>query len=252
MRMHLPAILGVLIGLLKPALAGEIRAPNYAEAFRKAFEPGWSIEVDDALHGEPPHLVKLSFRVNDLGRLKIVSGQICAADPFVGLAAKPFLQSVPTGTFRVMLALISGALGDGRVAFARVEFSEELVTSWRMAVTAADDASNLTPGESLGYRVQSGIGSFFDPEAGKVAQEAMKAESGLADRWLGIGKEGGRGERGGHGFRLMADVGPSNLIAFDAGWGDGVYTSWFGFDANGNVATLLTDFQSIDWTKAKL
>lgn len=252
MRIYLLATLGALLGFLKSAFAGEIEAPGHAEAFTRAFEPGWSVEVDDALEGEPPHLIKLNFRVNDLGRVKIVSGQICAADPFVGLDAKPFLQSVPNGTFRVMLALISGALGDGRVAFARVEFSPEPVTLWRMAMTAGDDPSNPGPGENPGYQVDSGIGSFFDPAAGRAAREFLKADSGLADRWLEIGKEGGRGERGGHGFRLITDMGPSNLIAFDAGWGDGVYTSWFGFDAKGDVAVLVTDFQSIDWTKAKL
>jgi hypothetical protein len=29
------------------------------------------------------------------------------------------------------------------------------------------------------------------------------------------------------------------------------YASWFGYDADGNVAALVTDFQTIEWTTAR-
>ena len=251
MRRHLPAILGALFGLLKSASAGELKPPAYTDAFTKAFEPGWFAEIDDALDGDAPRTVILKFRVSELGSLKIVSGKLCAADPFVGTGAKPFLQSVPVGAFPVRLAVVAGTLGDGRVAFARVDFTSESVTAWRMALAEGDDAASLGPGEIMGYPVDSGTGSFFDPVAGTAALEAMKQDGGYADRWLKAGHERGKAERGGHGFRLIADVGPANILAFDSGWGDGVYASWFGFDAKGRVAALVTDFQAIDWDRAK-
>ena len=34
----------------------------------------------------------------------------------------------------------------------------------------------------------------------------------------------------------------ANLVAFSSGCGDGVYASYGGFDANGKVAIVLTDF----------
>ena len=38
---------------------------------------------------------------------------------------------------------------------------------------------------------------------------------------------------------------------FQSGWGDGLYASWFGYDAQGRVVALLTDFNVVDWSKAQ-
>lgn len=44
-------------------------------------------------------------------------------------------------------------------------------------------------------------------------------------------------------------MGPGNIIMFTSGWGDGFYASWFGYDAQGHVAALVTDFTVVDWAK---
>lgn len=248
-RVHLAAIFGTLFALAKPVWAASAKPPLYAEAFSRAFEPGWSAEVNDALDGEEARPVKVSFRMTTLGALKIVSGQICAADPFVGMGAKPYVQAVPNGAFPVQLAVLQGTMGEGRVAFARVAFSEKPVAQWRLAVTEGDDPAKLSPGEAFGYPVDTGLGSFFDPAAGRAAQDSMNEGPDVADRWLEEGKRCGQSERGGSAFRLLTDAGQANIAAFDTGWGDGVYASWFGFDPDGNVAVLLTDFQALDWDR---
>ena len=70
--------------------------PGYAEIFTRAFSPDFSATVDDALLGEGPRLVTVYFKVIDLGRLKITSGHIVAADPFIGTNNAAFTQKVPT------------------------------------------------------------------------------------------------------------------------------------------------------------
>src|SRR4029078_4230104 len=52
-------------------------------------------------------------------------------------------------------------------------------------------------------------------------------------------------------FHLDVDMGPANIVMFTSGWGDGFYASWFGYDAQGRVAALVTDFAVVDWAKAK-
>ncbi len=34
----------------------------------------------------------------------------------------------------------------------------------------------------------------------------------------------------------------ANIIAFSSGWGDGCYASYWGYDADGKIACLITDF----------
>jgi hypothetical protein len=50
-------------------------------------------------------------------------------------------------------------------------------------------------------------------------------------------------------FFLMLPAGEANIAMFESGWGDGFYASYFGFDEEGRVAALVTDFATIDWEK---
>ncbi|WP_432774035.1 DUF4241 domain-containing protein [Brevibacillus gelatini] len=34
---------------------------------------------------------------------------------------------------------------------------------------------------------------------------------------------------------------------FSSGWGDGSYASYIGYDADGQIVRLLTDFYLVDW-----
>ncbi len=66
------------------------------------------------------------FKVVEAGSLKLPSGRICAADPFVAITdAKPFKQATPAGAFPVRLAVARLSVGRYcRVAFARVDFKQ--------------------------------------------------------------------------------------------------------------------------------
>lgn len=55
---------------------------------------------------------------------------------------------------------------------------------------------------------------------------------------------------GPYSFLLDLPLGEANAIMFHSGWGDGFYASWFGYDADGNVAALVTDLATIDWATA--
>jgi hypothetical protein len=46
---------------------------------------------------------------------------------------------------------------------------------------------------------------------------------------------------------LPRDGGAGNAVLFSSGWGDGGYGSYWGFDRNGKLIALMTDFQVVDW-----
>lgn len=37
------------------------------------------------------------------------------------------------------------------------------------------------------------------------------------------------------------------MAMFSTGWGDGSYASYIGYDAEGQIARLVTDFYLLDW-----
>jgi hypothetical protein len=240
--------LGLLTATRTVAAPGD--PPAYADVFDKAFVPGFSVETRDEFQGET-HVETVPFRIVDAGLLKLPSGRICAADPFVMLTdTKPFTQAVPAGTFSVRLAVADFPSGGLRVAFARVLFSDAPVARWSMAVVDGQDVSTLKDGHIFGYGVDAGTGSFFDPAAGKAAAALLDANENAWEAWQTDGEANGPKLVGPYFFLLDQPLGEANAIMFDSGWGDGFYASWFGYDAQGNVAALVTDFATVDWDTA--
>jgi hypothetical protein len=249
----LSAIVAALLGLFSSgrAVAAPGDPPAYAAAFDKAFAPGFSVETHDEYQGTV-RVESVPFRIVETGSLKLPSGRICAADPFVSITdAKPFAQAVPAGAFPVRLAVANFPSGGFRVAFARVDFKQTPVARWSMATVEGQDVATLKKDEIFGYGVDAGTGSFFDPVAGKAAAALLKADEDAWEAWQTEGESNGPKVVGPYFFLLDQPLGEANAIMFGSGWGDGFYASWFGYDAEGNLAALVTDFQTIEWTTAK-
>jgi hypothetical protein len=240
------------LGLLSPARAhaGPGDAPHYAAAFDKAFVPGFVVTTRDTYKGET-RIETVPFRTVEAGSLKLPSGRVCVADPFIALSdAKPLTQAVPPGEYPVRLAVADFPAGGLRVAFARVDFKAAPIVRWSMAVFEGQDISTLNDNEIFGYGVDAGTGSFFDPAAGKAAGALLDANPDAWEVWQTDGETNGPRLVGPYFFLLDLPLGNANAIMFGSGWGDGFYASWFGYDADGNVAALVTDFGTLDWATA--
>ena len=243
------AVLGLLSSARVSAAPEEPAA--YTAAFDKAFTSGFTVETRDEYQGKT-RVETVPFKVIEAGSLKLPSGQVCAADPFIALSdAKPFTQATPIGAFPVRLAVGDFPSGGSRVAFARVDFKRAPVVRWSMAVIEGQDAATLKPNEIFGYGVDAGTGSFFDPLAGKAAAKLLDANEDAWEAWQNEGEANGPKTIGPYSFLLDLPLGEANAIMFHSGWGDGFYASWFGHDANGDVVALVTDFATIDWATAK-
>jgi hypothetical protein len=219
------------------------RVPSYAEKFEAAFQPGFSFPFQ-LTSSEP--LQPVPFQVIDGGELLLPSGQIVACDPFVSDDRAAFTQQVPEGRARLRFShpLVHGEHG-GRVAFARLDFSQAKVTQWEMALIPGQDNSILKDDEIFGYPVDAGTGCFGDREAFAALRAATANDPGLTEAWIAAGETAGRPL--GLSYYLEQPMGRANIIMFPSGWGDGFYASYFGYDAAGDVTALLTDFNVIDW-----
>lgn len=240
-----------LVAATAQAGAGPGDPPPYAAAFDRAFAPGFSVETRTRYEGGP-RVERVPFKAVAAGDIVIVSERIAAADPFVALAEQPaFVQPVPNGAFPVRLAVAAFPTGGLRVTFARVDFAPRPAVRWTMALIEGQDTAELGADEIFGYGVDAGTGAFFDPVAGKAARTLLEANADAWEQWQTDGEALGPKIIGPYQFLLNLPLGDANVIMFGSGWGDGFYASWFGYDAEGRVVVLVTDFQTIDWPTAK-
>lgn len=191
----------------------------------------------------------VTFKTHQIGELIVPSGYIVACDPFVFFDSVAFRKQIPVGTYPVILSVANFNNNDQRVAYAKLQISNEPTISWEMALISNQDKSSLKDGEFFGYSVDAGIGCFMDAETAavflkKLENEVWEEDYSYSDFMLNEMKKNYVHTWDWGNFKLDETVG--NLITFSSGLGDGAYPSYFGLDARGNVTSLVTDFQVIE------
>lgn len=178
-----------------------------------------------------------------VGKIKISSGRIIACDPMImeeyGIA---FTQLFPTGEFPVQFA-IAALKGAETIAYIRINFSNEPVVKWEYALLPDQKPIGINDNEFYGFVVDSGIGIFVDEAAAKELDKE-KLTQGNADLYQQMNKHYHDGWK-----YAMYNFGKNNLVAFTAGFGDGRYGTYIGYDASGKPCRLLTDCALFDWRK---
>ncbi len=207
--------------------------------YSKAFIEGRTVETD---YGPA------TLRTHNIGELSVPTGLIVACDPFVFFDSIPFTTKIPPGSYPVLLSVERRGT-DERVAFALLQISREDAVRWELAVRPDQSMAVLKDDEFYGYPVDSGTGCFMDCEAAKVFLKKLEDEVWTDDYSYSNQMMSDMKKNYVHtwdwgNFELEGVAG--NLIAFTSGLGDGLYPSYFGFDAYGNVTGLVTDFGFVD------
>ncbi|MFD4371773.1 DUF4241 domain-containing protein [Streptomyces sp. NPDC058486] len=183
------------------------------------------------------------FAVREVGELDLPTGRLVACDPIVHLCQdderpEPFTATVPPGRYRVQTAEVTFTYPyDHTVnAAARLVIRDTPVVRWEPA---------LVPGEpeddSFGFGVDAGAGCFLDT----VAHHSFPGtddDSGVV--WEGLDAD----TPGPTAFVAEGENGHT-IAVFASGWGDGLYPTWTGRDADGEVACFVTDLHPFRFTR---
>jgi hypothetical protein len=176
----------------------------------------------------------IEMRVVALGDLRVPTGRLCVADPLTtnyGQPNVPLAREVPTGSFPVEIAVAMLANGDQRVACARVRLRALHAVHWE---PAGFEGGRAPGGDDIAaYGVDAGMGSFFDAAARARVDEVT------TEAWLAAMNARSRDTWTWH----VAEVGEANVVMFSSGWGDGLYSTFYGFDAGGLLVEIVTDFE---------
>ena len=182
------------------------------------------------------------FHRKDIGKLHVANGQIIACDPLLFDDEEPFDTVFPIGHFSVELA-IADINTDERVGFARIKFSDTSPIRWKIAVTADQDPTSLGEDDIFGYPVDSGNGCFMDTSAGKNYSAYLEEDEDNYDNIIDEMEVTYKDTRS----WLLWNREGFNVAMFSTGWGDGLFATYIGYDAENRICRLVSDFGLIDW-----
>ncbi|OYU56230.1 MAG: hypothetical protein CFE25_03015 [Chitinophagaceae bacterium BSSC1] len=177
----------------------------------------------------------------NIGQIKISTGKIISCDPWLmDEYAKPYKDSFPIGNFPMQLSL--ARLKDVEVvAFARILFSDQPVVRWSYALLPGQENIPIGGKEIIGYHVDAQLGLFMD----QAAYQALQKDT-VNNRRTVILKATSTHKHEGWRYGIY-EFENQNLAVFTSGIGDGRYANYIGYDANGKICRLLTDFAIFNW-----
>jgi Protein of unknown function (DUF4241) len=206
-------------------------------AFNAAFREGSDFET------EGPG--KFAVTVREIGTLHLPSGNVVACDPLVTPERPPFTKIVPPGCYPVYVSIAKygdDAGADERIACAILRFTTKIPSRWEMALLPTQDANELNEDEFFGYPVDAGVGCFMDEETAKALCKKMDEVEDYYELIIDALDETYIHTRSWADFRVGGH-GEQNLVVFSSGMGDGMYPSYWGYECDGELAQLITDFQ---------
>jgi hypothetical protein len=196
---------------------------------------------------------------------------VIVCDPFrFRDAPRPLTAPIGPGRYAVTVYSVGhGAPPRRTVAAAVLHLAPDAAVRWAPGLVAGQDPATLGAGEYFGFGVDAGVACFAD--AGAVT--AMLASAGVVDLDAWRGLPGSMADRpalarqlldaaevtfdaydesilagldgpGGSvpGFGLPGDGSEDNVVVFAAGFGDGAYPVWLGYDGAGRLVDVTADF----------
>ncbi|OPF71577.1 hypothetical protein VT50_0233195 [Streptomyces antioxidans] len=180
---------------------------------------------------------ELTISVDSLGELWLPSGEVIVGDPiFLGDEDQlPYAERVPSGRYPVSVSKVTvqdlkypdtSPYEDG-VAAARLLVRDTPTFVWEPALLRGRE-------KFYGYGVDSGRSCFLDAETNRVlaqddaAREEVEGPATKRDRIPGV---------------ITAPSNGHQVAVFPSGAGDGVYPTWLGRDADGQVTCFVTTFR---------
>jgi hypothetical protein len=205
----------------------------YAPDLDQLLNAGARYVDKDAEYVIEPHLI---------GEVTFPTGQVVGCDPLTLPDTPPFTVAVAPGRYplRAWVAVLyhDNAEYDRRVAALQLIIRDEPATRWQPALVEGQDPAALDEDAFFGYAVDAGTGTLADPAA--LRPVAGWDFPRFEDLYFRVPPP----ERPVPGVvaAITDEESGANLISVCSGWGDGVYPTFIGYTASGDISSFVTDF----------
>lgn len=175
----------------------------------------------------------IACKTINIGKIQITSGKVVACDPLSKPDCLPFYYNFPKGIYPVEI-VIADLEYDQRIIMASILFSNDSIDNWKyLGYTNPKESS-----ENLGYFVESGVGSFMDLDVCNKIDTHYQYNEKFYDYLMNEMRKNYKHTR----EWCVISVDKQNIAIFSAGYGDGMYRSYIGFNKDGNMCRLSTSF----------
>jgi hypothetical protein len=199
------------------------------DVFSMLFTPGHEIATKKT---------RFVVSVPEIGPLHLPTGRVVTGDAIGTLTFEPLTRLAPPGVFPVEASLVRVSPRESRIAAVRVVYSRRPVTSWEIA----DGGSGATTRSASGAPGYTGpLGLLIDAQTVGSLQAYIDSSDG--EWWYDPPKS--RGDAWEYACFQPDEDRDETCVFFQTGNGDGVFTSYWGLDADGEPAVLVTDFNVI-------
>jgi uncharacterized protein DUF4241 len=234
----LPAGLASASPSAAPSAARSFPPPMSIDELYRRFERGGSAVAGGSA-------VDLSTEL--AGELEFQTGRVVASDAYLVTDDPPFTRWLVPGRHLVFVlhAMIRDT-SDDRLAAAMIRARPGDPVRWEMALRPRQNMAMLGPDQFFGYGVDAGTGCFTSAEASEWLAGAGAAALADYEKRIEAAMFPSPAEYDPVADIPLGDPKGRNVIVFSSGWGDGVYPSYFGLDAEGRPLVLVTDFQILN------
>jgi len=216
---------------VKSTVAVKVQPELTRTDFAKAFTAGHVFQLPDRA---------VTVKVAKVATLVTTSGSILAAEPLLMSSAHynlPFRRKIAPGRYPVE---ISFADHNGYLtpAAMKLKIKATKPVTWEMATCQGQDLKKLRAGQIYGYPTDGATGAFVDAkEINQYIKKIGTAWNEVVnyDFYVSVSRQR-------YAEVVINRKTGANLVACLSGEGDGCYASYWGFDKQGEVACLVTDF----------
>lgn len=187
------------------------------------------------------------IEAHSLDPVVLPTGQVVGCDPLVFADSQaPFTVTVQPGSYplRAWVAVLykdAAVEWQRRVAALQLVVRDESAVRWEPALTDGQDPAKLGEDEYFGYGVDAGTGTLADLVAVRALAgwDFEQIDDVFIPAQLPVTPVPGA-------ICAITDAATAaNVVTVSSGWGDGVYPTFIGYTAGGEVQSFVTNFMVV-------